>query len=256
MKKRNTYYHEVFGRPAVLKQVFLATFLGLSYYFRVPIEIITRSNMGERYFNLLLTITIGLALLVVPTLFATNYMGDIDYRVLFGRYGTWYAYTFFYLYCGFLRWREIRNNPSAWDLKRFSLAPGDPHRLLYRFRVRKENQNQRFMATIIEPGVFLVAGLLLTLLLQPIGMVLIVCAVVYSLGYTAAFYISDQYVLDKIDEMICNEDMYDIFVNDIPSQRGFEFHAKRPKDKDSRQKLYEDYIDVDYEVDEEPQEVK
>jgi len=256
MKKRNTYYHIVFGRPALLKSILMSTFLGLSYYFRVPIEVITRSNMGERYFNVFLTSVIGIILLVVPTLYATNYMGNIDYGKLFINYGTWYLYTFLFLYSAFLRWREIRNNPSVWDMQRFSLSAGDPHRLLFKFRISKDNQNSRYMATIIEPGVFIIAGIILTFLQQPIGWVLAGCGIIYSLGYTAAYYLSDQFVMDKIDEMICNEDMYNIFVNDIPSERGFEFHAKRPTDKGAREKLYDDYMDAEIVNDDEPQEVK
>ena len=38
MKKRNTYYKEVFGRPAMIKKGLLGMFLGLSYVFRVKLE--------------------------------------------------------------------------------------------------------------------------------------------------------------------------------------------------------------------------
>lgn len=255
MKKRNTYYYEVFGRPAILKKLFLTTFLGMSYYFRVPIEIITRRNMGERYFNILLTASIGLGLLFPPLVINVGFMGEMNWGTLFGLYGTWYIYTAIYFYTGWQRWKEVRNNPSVWDVKRFSLSSGYPHPFFYKL-VGERYRNPRFISTIVEPGVFFVIGLVLTILLQPLGIMLMSCAVVYSLGYAAAYYMADQFVMDKIDEMICNEDLYNIFVNEIPSERGFEFHAKRPKDRDTREKLYDDYIDVDYEVDDEPQEVK
>lgn len=252
MKKRNTYYQETFARPAILKKLILSGFLGLSYYFRVPIEVITRQNLGERYFNLLLTAAIGLGLICFPVFASTGYDGDINYEKLFKFYTTWYIYTGLYLYCSYLRWNEIRTLPSVWDMERFSLSTGTPIRFFYQFRVRKENQNSRFTATILEPGVFLVVGILLTLWHQPIGPFFICCAIVYSLGYTAGYYLADQFVMDKIDQTICNEDMYNIFVNDIPSERGFEFHAKRPKDKESREKLYNDYVDAEV-VQDEPQ---
>lgn len=256
MKKRNTYYKEVFGRPAMIKKGLLGMFLGLSYVFRVPIEVITRENMGERYFNIVLTILIALGLLVVPIISNLNYMGDVEYKDLFLHYGTWYIYTGYFCYSAYLRWDEIRRYPSVWDAKKFSMSSGDPLRKLYRFKVSKENQNQRFMSTIIEPGVFFVPGVILTILQQPLGWLFITCAIIYSLGYTAAYYIADQFVMDKIDEMICNEDMYNIFVNDIPSQRGFEFHAKRPKDRQTREKLYEDYMEAEIVDDDEPQVVR
>jgi len=256
MKKRNTYYEEIFGRPAMTKRIVLNIFLGLSYYFRVPIEVITRRNMGERYFNLMLTAAIGIALLYVPIMFSSGLFGGVDYDVLFARFSTWYLYTGIYLYASFKRWQEIRRYPSVWDLKRFSLSSGNIHPFFLRLNVREDLKNNRFVSTILEPGVFLIIGILLTILQQPIGIVLMGCAVIYSLGYTASYYLADQYVMDKIDQMICHEDLHDIFVNDIPSQRGFEFSARRPKDKAAREKLYEDYMEAEIVDEDEPQVVK
>jgi len=253
MKKRNSYYYEVFGRPAFLKKVFLSFFLELSYYFRVPIEVITRRNMGERYFNILLTAVMGIAFLYVPIYFSKNYNNDIDWGQIFRMFGTWYIYTALFLYSSYKRWQEIRTYPSVWDLKRFSLTAGKPHSFFLQLKMGGKELTPRFIAAVVEPGIFFGIGLVLTLLQQPIGIVLLVCSVVYALGYTAAYYLSDQFVMDKIDEMICNEDMRDIFVNDIGSKRGFEFSAKRPTDKAARQQLYDEYIDVENTNSREPQ---
>ena len=70
-------------------------------------------------------------------------------------------------------------------------------------------------------------------------MLLIVCSVFYSFGYAGAYHIGDNFVMDKIDEMISNEELEDSFVNDKdPSEtRGFRFYGKKPTDPDMRRKV-------------------
>lgn len=253
MKKRNSYYKEVFGRPAMFKQIFLSLFLALSYFFRVPIEVITRQNMGERYFNILLTVVIGIALVYVPINYSKQYNDDIDWGRLFHYFTTWYIYTALYLYSSYKRWSEIRTYPSVWNLKRFSLSTGKPHPFFLGLNIGGKPLTPRFIGAVAEPGIFLALGLVLSYFQQPLGWFFVLCSIIYALGYTAAYYLADQFVMDKIDEMICNEDMRDIFVNDIGSKRGFEFSAKRPTNKAARQQLYDEYIDVENTNSREPQ---
>jgi|GEM_PF-4277642 len=48
--KKNLYYTTMFARPSMVKQFILGLFLALSYWFRIPIEMLIRKNFGERYF--------------------------------------------------------------------------------------------------------------------------------------------------------------------------------------------------------------
>lgn len=252
MKQRNGYYQVVFGRQVSIKQIFLAWFYVFSYLFRIPIENITRSDLGERYYNTLLSVTIAIALVIIPIPLCKINVGYFDWERLFLFYGTWYLYSALYIWSSFKRWQEVNNNPSVWDFKRFSLSTGKPHRILLMTKIKGEYVTAKFLSTVLEPGIFLVSGILLTLLLQPIGVIFIVCAVIYSLGYVATYHYADMFMMDKIDQIICNEDLHEIFVDDKASERGFEFYGKRPTDKEAREKLYDNIVDAEIIDDDEP----
>jgi hypothetical protein len=242
MKQRDSYYHEFFKRPAQLKLLLLNFFLGISFWLRIPIEVITRRNMGERYFNILLSSVIGAALIITPFYFSRGY-SSTDFSMLFGMFGTWLAYTILYLVSMRNRWREIRKLPSVWDMKRFSLSEGSPHPFFRNINIPGVRTTPRLVSTVLEPGVFLLAGIILSVMDQPIGAVFIACAIVYSLGYVGAYYLAEHFIMDKIDEMICNEELHRIFVKDEEPERGFEFRSKRPTDKKKGKRLYDDYMD-------------
>jgi len=252
MKRNDSYYHHYFARPARLKQIVLGAFLGLSYVFRIPIEVITRRNFGERYFNIVLSVLIGVVLLAVPYYGAGRWTGH-RWGTMLGTFGTWYAYTAYYLYCVYLRYREILTLPSVWDFKRFSLSEGKPMDFFIKAGTKNKKVNPRYISTVLEPGLFIIGGVILAFMKQPIGYIFILCGLIYSIGYIAAYAMTDDYFMGVIDRKTVNEELFRIFVMDKEPERGFEFHGKRPKDKASAKRLFEDYIsdipaeDIEYE---------
>src|SRR5690349_11846002 len=118
-----SYYHAVFGRPAKVKMFFMRVMLTLSYFFRVPIEVIVRRNMGEDYFNILLSSLIGLGLIIFPIFGGLRY-GSVNWDFVFSNYTTWYMYTALYLYSCYKRLQEIRNMPSIWEYPRYTMSEG------------------------------------------------------------------------------------------------------------------------------------
>lgn len=251
MKRTNSYYHEFFARPAKMKIIFLNIFLELSYYFRIPIELITRRNLGERYFNIILSLFIGAGLIAFPIISSKRF-SSMDWGFLFSHFGTWYLYTAFYFNAVFQRQKEIRTLPSVWEVKRFSKSEGSFHPKLKDLRFGDKQPNPKVMVTVVEPVLFFVPGAILALAQQPIGLLFMVCAVVYSLGYLGAYYKADNFMMDKIDDMITNEELGRVFLEDKEPERGFEFYGKRPADPDLSRKLYEEYIDVEIIEDDEP----
>jgi hypothetical protein len=237
--KQKLYYQEMFGRINRLKIVLLDFFLAASATFRIPIEMLIRKNFGERYFSLFLSVVIGVALFAYPSLFNNyNRYGETDTGTLLKYYSTWYLYAVVYTYCLFKRWQEVRHEPSVFDFARFSLSNGKIHPFFINL-TNAEQPNIRRIETLYEPGVFFIGGAILAYFSQPIGFLFLVCAVVYSLGYVAAYAKGDDFVMDIIDNMICNQELSETFVEGNESPTGFKFYGTRPDDKKMRDDMYD-----------------
>jgi hypothetical protein len=238
--KKNIYYQTLFARPNGLKLWLLTFFLSFSFLFRIPIEVFVRKNFGERYFNLLISILIGVFLLYFPYYMSSNRSGT-DYEYLTKWYGLWYVFTLAYCYCVFARYKEVVHEPSVFDFKRFSLSTGKVHPKFFGIKVNGR-VNKRKIETLYEPAIFFIPGVILAFFEQPLGYFLVPCALIYSLGYVGAYYMGDNFIMDKIDEMICNEELRDVFVHDNESEKGFPFYGKKPSEKNTREKLYDSWM--------------
>ncbi|UPT67660.1 MAG: hypothetical protein M0D57_03030 [Sphingobacteriales bacterium JAD_PAG50586_3] len=51
--------------------------------------------------------------------------------------------------------------------------------------------------------------------------------------------------MDKIDELILNEDLEKVFISDEDSDRGVRFYGKKPTGKDLREKVFESFFEED-----------
>ncbi len=236
--KKNLYYKEMFGRPNLIKKWFLGIFLSLSTFFRIPIEVLVRKKMGERYFSLFQSILFAIILLTAPYISGGfSFHGDM----LLTNFGTWYLFTAFFVFNVYKRWQEVKHEPSVFDFAKFSLSTGEPHPFFMNIRFGKDF-SPRLLETVIEPGAFFIAGVILAVFIQPIGFILIFCSIVYSLGYMAAYNIGDDFVMDMIDEMICNQDMEKHFMDDGQSEKGVKFYARKPNSTELRSQLLDRII--------------
>lgn len=88
---------------------------------------------------------------------------------------------------------------------------------------------------------------MLALFLQPLGFLLIICSILYSLSYLGAHYNADEFFWTKNDERIYNELLEDIFVNgnDRSKDRGVRYYGYRPDDEELRKMIFPYMIDED-----------
>lgn len=234
--QKNAYYQQLFARPNLIKRLILNIFLGLSYYFRVPIEVVIRKSFGERYFSLLLSVIIAIALVVTPYMLTSARYGSPDIGFMLKTFGTWYIYTCYFSYCVYQRWQEVKREPSVFDFAKFSLSTGRFHPI-FSSNANGKKFNSRVIETVLEPGIFLVAGAILSYFGQPLGALFVICAIVYSLGYVAAYQLGDDFIMDKIDEIICNTQLTNTFVNDEQSEVGIPIYGRRPTSAEMREQL-------------------
>lgn len=241
--QKNLYYQTVLTRKNLIGEAILNFFLGIGSYPRLIIEVFIRRNMGERYFTLASAITVGVILFFIPFVFPSgNYMST---TAIISNNIFWYLFLTAYAFCSFRRYQEVRRNPSVFDFGRYSKTDGE---LLPVFTRTKYSIRQQ--EVYLEPATVLAPGLLLLLLGQYLpGTLFCICAIVYSLSKAAAYREGDHFIMDKIDELLCNTDLRDDFLGkgSEQSEHGFKFRHYIPTDPEQRGNLFQSFF-----ADEEP----
>lgn len=248
MKKKNIYYYETIQRVDASKLFFFRLFLSLSSWPRVLIEVFTRRGFGERYFSFSLCLFLAANLAALP--FALPTYGSSFFGVIWGNI-TWYIYLVLFLIASFKRYLEVKHEPGVFDFAKFSLSPGIVIPQVREFRVFGRKLTTRTIATVIEPGLFGILGLILVSFEQKIGFVLLACSSIYSLSWRIQYYLGTHFIMDKIDEMICNEELVNTFVDkQLPEEtRGFEVYGDAPRNSEFRRKVVENMFEDEPAVD-------
>lgn len=245
--KKNLYYRTVFRRHNVIKEAFLGFFLAFCSWPRLVLEVFLRRNLGERYFSFSSAIIIAVLMAIVPLLtsaFLERVGHPLSQTAFLGYYTTWYGFIVAFLYQSYQRNEEIKRLPSVYDFERFSLSTGWIHPWFMNLEFLGKKGDERQIATLLEPGFCFAIGLGLSLLSQPVGSILTFCSIFYSISYLAAYHNGDHFVMDKIDEMIANEELVNSFVEGrTPDEtRGFSFYGRKPADPDLRRQLVDTFM--------------
>lgn len=149
----------------------------------------------------------------------------------------WLAFVIAFVVLCIRRREEQKREPSVFDFKKYSLYSGDLNPFFS--TAFGKSWNVRKIETLLEPGLFFCAGLILSFLGFGLGILLIVSSIFYSLGYVASYYEGDNWVMDKIDKIILSEDMHDVFVKGRQkSDRGVRFDWLKPNSEGNREALF------------------
>lgn len=248
-------YRSIFQRKNLLKKGIFTLVFALASYPRMVLEVLIRKNFGERYFSLATGITVGLILAAFPLLL--NNVASMMYRSNFGnmyhegygfwaRYTTWYMFLVLFGYCIYLRWKETKRQSGVFNFNRFSLYMGDIDKRFFQIEIFGK-PTARKVEIFYEPVLFFFAGFILKFLGQPLGLLFIICSIFYSISYAAAYKEGDDFVLDKIDEMIINERLHNAFVEEETAQvnSGFRWYGERPNTKEGRENLFKSIFEDD-----------
>lgn len=246
--KKNLYYRTVFKRSNALKEGLLAFFLAFCSWPRLLLEVFIRKNFGERYFSFAAAMTIGGILALLPLIYLETMscvFRSSEGMTFIGHFATWYIYLAAFLYMCFQRREEIKHLPSVFDFGRFSLSTGEIHPWFLGLRFNGEPATIRTIEIWLEPIPFALGGFGLWASGQPIGFIILVSSIFYSLSYAGAYHQGDHFIMDKIDEMICNEELVNAFVEGRESSetRGVSFYGRRPADLETRRRLAETFVE-------------
>ncbi|MEZ4901805.1 MAG: hypothetical protein R2822_08630 [Spirosomataceae bacterium] len=210
--KKNLYYRTVFKRTNTIQEAVLNVFLAFCSWPRLLLEVFTRQNLGERYFSFSTSMFIACILAFLPFVYLEVFRSAGDFFTFILFFSTWYVYLAGFIYMCLQRREEIKRLPSVYDFGRFSLSTGQIHPDLRNLFLIGKSVDLRTFEIWIEPGLFAFIGFLLWGAAQPIGAIIFISSIFYSLSYMAAYRQGDHFIMDKIDEMICNEEMVNAFV--------------------------------------------
>lgn len=249
--KRVSYYRTVFPRRNPVKDWILSLFLGSTTFARLIIEVFIRKNMGRRYFRFSGAIVTAIGLLTVPffplvlDLFVPSYFGYGFWGTI-KEYSLWYVFVGVFLYFSYLRYKDIKHLRSLFDYEHFSLSTGTVIKQLSDLKFRGKDISPRIREIFIEPLPFFIGGLLLMLLGQKLlGGLFVFSAIVYCISSARAYAEGDDYMLDLIDEIICNRELVRTFKSDEPTQHGFQFYGDKPNSQQLRDEMLNEMFDDD-----------
>lgn len=250
--QQNLYFRTAFRRENVIKSFLFDLMMKLSSYPKLIIEVVLRKNFGRRYFSLTSALTVLILILAIPvfshrlTSFIGKYYGESS--GFWEIYGTWYVYAVIYAYFAFRRWLEVKYSPSAFDFTKFSLYAGDIDLRFSKIDFFGK-PDIRIIETLFEPALYFVfGGLLYFLLGQNVGMLFMVCSVFYSISYRAAYKQGDDFILDKIDEALMNEQFGNAFIEGFygPRAKGVTYYMQKPTSRSLREKMTDSIVVDNY----------
>lgn len=253
--KKNLYFRTVLRRSNPVKNFFFDLFTATASWPRLLLEVFIRRNFGERYFSFSNAILMFVVLSVAPLLIAgsgsSRYYGGFSVKEFMWDNITWYLFLAGFLYCAYRRRQEIKRLPSVFDFGRFSLSAGRIHPLFYTIVIGGKPVEGRIIETIFEPLFFFIIGLFLIPFGQIVGVLIVASSIVYSLSYFAAYHDGDNFVMDKIDELICNQELYNAFVDGVDpnNTRGVNYYGRRPADPEARRRVADTFTEEEETVD-------
>lgn len=230
-----------------MKEGFLSFFLAFCSWPRMLIEVFTRTHFGERYFSFSGVMTVFTVLAILPMTSRFGNLFGYSIAAFWGHYFTWYLFLAGFLYMSIQRRNEIKRQPSVFDFGHFSLSTGHIHPHFLTLEFGGKPVTVRAIETFWEPGIFFILGFTLWMSEQLIGFVIVIASIIYSLSYRAAYYNGDQAIMDKIDEIICSEELTKAIVEgrDSTETRGFNFYGRRPADPDAQRRMAEMLTEID-----------
>ena len=237
--KKNIYYRAMYGRNTINQKV-IPVFMFFLQLPKMILEVLLRKDMGERFFSPFISVLLAIALYFFPNMLRMGGSGW-ERSIIFT------LFLIAYVVMIVVRYLEVRRAPSVFDFERFSLDPGQPFPFFYKIKLFGKTPSTRTVECYFEPLFCFIIGFLLLLIHEYLtGAIIIVCAICYFIGAMASAIRGDHFVMDTIDEIICNQDMAETYVQDEErSPRGVPFFPKKPSTAALRQEFIDHIQDDD-----------
>ncbi|GCC49834.1 hypothetical protein SanaruYs_00480 [Chryseotalea sanaruensis] len=201
----------------------LAKYIDSTAMPKLILEVFIRKNFGERYFTFWSAIKATLVLAVLP-LFILYFpriffipkfrLQPIQWPDFFWSYATWYVFTIAFLIVAYKRHEETRRRSNEYDFETDSLYAGDIHPRFLKNKTFGE-PNIKTIETLSEPAFFFVIGIALIIFGQSLGMLLVLCSILYSWNSRLQYKIGHHRTLDTIEERLFNNQKFETYVDKV-----------------------------------------
>jgi hypothetical protein len=231
---KQTDFRKAQRRSSFVSDTVLPFFSNWASRPRLLLEVFVRKNFGRNYFNMGSVFSVLWRVVVFPivvyygpklwkflfghdneptyvayTVHDENYWRyEIErqraaYKITFntefwGTYGTWYILALAFLIFAIIRWSETRSGKN--NSHHQSTYMGDIHPLFFKLDFLGK-ANERNIAILYEPMLFIIVGFILTKFGQNVGWLIIVSAIFYSLGNYADYRFGDDVLTTTTDQM-------------------------------------------------------
>jgi hypothetical protein len=214
-------------------------------YCRLLIEVFIRKNFGRRYFNLGSAIAAAITTALFPTMALIPIVAgrNPDIFKIIWVFGGWFFFIYLFIRKSIDRNKEVEKGPPVINFETYSLSSGFPQTwytdFLAKYFIKGKKVTIREIETYYEPLPFFLGGLLLTILLQPLGVFLMFISIMYSLSYRQAYKEGDDYILDIGDEYRIKKDLKENMPDNPNGQfkSGFTSRFGMPATREGRELL-------------------
>jgi len=247
---KEAHFRDLYKRQSFVMTEIKKLIYSLTCNVRFILDVLIRTNIGERHFSTLYAVWVGLILCFIPFAygFSNRYQYSSSLSVVWDNL-TWYMFVVFYAYSCIKRRREIATKPGVFEFARMTYSTGEINKRFFGLKIFGAKADGRFIETFLEPLFFLVIGSVLLIFGQKVGLLILVASSCYSISYHLAYRIGDNIIMDNIDIQIISKGMANLMSgNDAEtSPLGNNFRAEIPKDKANRKSVFNDLgIDDDF----------
>lgn len=215
----------------------------------------TRRNLGERRFSFDLSIFICVVLAIIPIVMGPEIhkysilnsgnwrdlkkLNHFSYASFIFEHISWYIYLGFFIFNAYKRKLEIDRLPSVFELARHTRSKGEIDDRITSLKWMGRPFTIREIEILVEPGLFLIVGILLIICHQLIGYVIVIFSLICSLSSKVERVLADHKIMDIMDGIMSAEETEGIVVDlkQPKDTRGVSFPGKLPKDRDMRKKV-------------------
>lgn len=235
---QNIFIQTHFGKPNIFLQLLKEFFLFFALYGSAFVEVFLRKRFGERYMSLSHSI--------IGTFFILNFGGYFA-KILRTNRGYVFLIIFLIIHLGLtIKHRmEISKYGTTYDFKRFSLSHGEIAPFWDKIignRIFGVKISEYTVKVVLEPALaFLIGSILLFFSFSRlVGGILIFSAICFAIKNFTQAQIGRNWVLDIIDDKICSELNYDLFIERKPSQetKGIYLPIELPEEEETCRMLY------------------
>lgn len=236
--KAHQYFRRIQPFNAFITPIIFASVLALTLFPARVVEVFLRKNFGERYYNLEIPIILFI-MMFWPVVYTLYHDVESYYNSFFG------LFALIFLGVSIKRYREIEKTQQLFDDSKYSYYSGDMHPKWSWLEKKfpKLDVSSYKIERFLEGLVFILIGMVLMIFpfSFSVGFLLAFCGLAYLIQIHFRYLASRHMVLDRIDEKIINEQLYNAFVNDRPPEdtQGFRWSGSKPGDRALREEVYE-----------------